>query len=70
MLAFKSVPEFLRPMFGQLFGHERNILSAKSFSLRTCLALVYERDFAEMGEIFHRDRERYFTEIGGDISPR
>ena len=29
VLTFKTVPEFLRPIFGQPFGYELNILSAK-----------------------------------------
>ena len=42
VLTFKSVPEFLRPMFGQPLGHEHNILSAKSLNIFSSLA-VYEQ---------------------------
>ena len=39
---FKTVPEFLRPIFGQPSGHECNILSAKSLNIFSSL-VVYER---------------------------
>ena len=46
---FKRVPEFLWPIFGQPFGHECNILSAKSLNIFSSLlfgsmmTVVYKR---------------------------
>ena len=41
VLTFKNVPEFLQPIFGQLFGPGCNILSAKLLNIFSSL-VVYE----------------------------
>ena len=52
-LHWKSVPEFLQPIFGQAFGHQCNILSAKSLSIFSSLVMYGQiPDLQQLGVKF------------------